>query len=56
LVYSTDNSSGNMMGGGQVLISSLTATDAEGTFSIVSYNSAGKAAFAEQGTFKGHVN
>lgn len=56
LNYSTDNSSGTTTGGGQVVITSLTATDAEGTFSIVSYNSAGKAAFAEQGTFKGHVN
>jgi hypothetical protein len=56
LNYSTDNSGGGMNGGGQVVITSLTATDAEGTFYITAYNRAGKAAFAEQGTFKGHIN
>ncbi len=54
--YSTGNSGGGNIGGGQVVITKLTATDAEGTFYITGYNNAGKAAFAEQGAFKGHVN
>ena len=56
LNYSTDNTSGVNKGSGQVKITSLTGTDAEGTFNIVAYNSAGKAATVSQGTFKGHIN
>jgi len=50
----TEAGTGNI-GGGQVKITTLTATDAEGTFYIIGYNNAGKAAFAEQGTFKGKI-
>ncbi len=51
----TEAGTGNI-GGGKVKITTLTATDAEGTFYIIGYNNAGKAAFAEQGTFKGKIN
>jgi hypothetical protein len=57
LNYSTDNpSSTGVKGGGEVKITSLTSTTAEGTFYIVGHNSAGKDGFAEQGTFTGKVN
>jgi hypothetical protein len=58
IMYSTDNTEAGTqnIGGGKVVITSLTATDAEGTFYITAYNSAGKAAFAEQGKFKGKIN
>lgn len=57
LNYSTGlASSASVKGGGEVKITSLTSTTAEGTFYIVGHNSAGKDAFAEQGTFTGKVN
>ncbi|RWY55768.1 hypothetical protein [Mucilaginibacter gilvus] len=57
LNYSTDNaSSTSVKGGGEVKITSLTSTTAEGTFYIVAHNAAGKDAFAEQGTFTGKLN
>ncbi|MEO7211581.1 hypothetical protein [Mucilaginibacter sp.] len=57
LNYSTDlPSSTGVKGGGEVKITSLTSTTAEGTFYIVGHNSAGKDGFAEQGTFTGKVN
>jgi len=42
-------------GGGEVNITKLTATEAEGTFYLVAHNSAGKEAFVEGGTFKGSL-
>lgn len=57
LNYSTDNtSSTGMIGGGQVIITKLTATEAEGTFYIVAFNGAKKDALAEQGKFSGKLN
>lgn len=58
LTYSTDNTEAvtNKTGGGSVHITTITTTDAEGTFNITAYNTAGKAAFAEQGKFKGKIN
>lgn len=54
LNYSTDLTSANgMIGGGEVKITALTANSAEGTFYIVAHNSVGRAAFVENGTFKG---
>ncbi len=54
LNYSTDlPATGGMKGGGEVKITALTSTSAEGTFYIVAHNSAGKDAFVENGTFKG---
>lgn len=55
--YSTDlPATGGMTGGGEVKITKLTATEAEGEFYIVAHNSAGKDAFAEQGKFTGKLN
>ena len=57
LNYSTDNDDGRgVKGGGQVVITKLTASEAEGTFYFTGYNSAGKAGFAEQGKFSGKIN
>jgi hypothetical protein len=57
LNYSTDNTNATgTIGGGQVIITKLTATEAEGTFYIVAFNSAKKDAFAEQGKFSGKLN
>ncbi|MEO6149947.1 MAG: hypothetical protein ABIN95_09030 [Mucilaginibacter sp.] len=54
--FSTQNSSStSMIGGGKVTITKLTDTEAEGTFYIVAHNAAGKAAYAENGTFKGTI-
>jgi hypothetical protein len=44
-----------MRGGGEVNITKLTATEAEGTFYIIAHNSAGKEAFVENGKFTGTV-
>ncbi|MET3977563.1 ribosomal protein L33 [Mucilaginibacter sp. UYP25] len=55
--YSTDlPATGGMKGGGEVIITKLTSTEAEGTFYIVAHNSAGKDAFVEQGKFSGTLN
>jgi ribosomal protein L33 len=55
--YSTDlAATGGMTGGGEVKITKLTATEAEGEFYIVAHNSAGKDAFVEQGKFSGKLN
>lgn len=57
LSYTTDlASSTNVKGGGEVKITKLTDTEAEGTFYIVAHNSAGKDAFAEGGKFSGKLN
>lgn len=57
LSYTTDSNDGHgMKGGGQVIITKLTSTEAEGTFYFTGYNSAGKAGFAEQGKFSGKIN
>lgn len=56
LNYSTDFSNATVKGGGQVVITKLNATEAEGTFYLTAYNGSGSAAFAEQGTFSGAVN
>jgi len=56
LNYKTDAvTTATMRGGGEVNITALTATSAEGTFYIIAHNSAGKDAFVENGTFKGTV-
>lgn len=56
LNYKTDAvTTASMRGGGEVNITSLTATSAEGTFYIVAHNASGKEAFVENGTFKGTV-
>lgn len=55
--YSTDiAATGGMTGGGEVKITKLTGTEAEGEFYIVAHNSAGKEAFVEQGKFTGTLN
>lgn len=57
LNYSTDNTNATgTIGGGQVVITKLTATEAEGTFYIVAFNGAKKDAFVEQGKFTGKLN
>jgi hypothetical protein len=57
LNYSTANPSGTgVKGGGEVKITTLTSTTAEGTFYLIGHNAAGKDGFAEQGTFTGKVN
>jgi hypothetical protein len=57
LSYSTDNDDlHGVKGGGKVVITKLTSTEAEGTFYFTGYNSAGKAGFAEQGKFSGKIN
>jgi hypothetical protein len=53
--YSTDNSTAGKQGGGEVNITKLDGNSVEGTFYAVAYNSAGKEAFVEQGTFKGTI-
>ena len=53
--YSTDNNGSTTKGGGQIKITAYDGTNVEGTFYAVAYNSAGKEAFVEQGTFKGKV-
>jgi hypothetical protein len=54
--YSTQNSSStSMIGGGKVNITKLTDTEAEGTFYIIAHNDAGKAAYVENGKFKGTI-
>ncbi|MBB5397080.1 MULTISPECIES: hypothetical protein [unclassified Mucilaginibacter] len=56
LNYSTGYSAtGGMKGGGQVKITKLTDTEAEGEFYIVAHTQAGKEAFVEQGKFTGKV-
>ena len=54
LNYSTDKS-GAMQGGAEVNITKLDGTTVEGTFYIVAYNSTGKEAYAEQGSFSGKI-
>ena len=55
--YSTENTNPTgTIGGGQVVITKLTATEAEGTFTIVAFNGAKKDAFVEQGKFTGKIN
>ncbi|OOQ60708.1 hypothetical protein [Mucilaginibacter pedocola] len=57
LNYSTSlPSPTGVKGGGEVKITTLTSTTAEGTFYIVGHNSAGKDGFVENGTFSGKVN
>jgi hypothetical protein len=57
LSYTTDNDDGHdVKGGGKVVITKLTSTEAEGTFYFTGYNSTGKAGFAEQGKFSGKIN
>ncbi|WP_295793444.1 hypothetical protein [Mucilaginibacter sp.] len=57
LSYSTDNDDlHGVKGGGKVVITKFTSTEAEGTFYFTGYNSAGKAGFAEQGKFSGKIN
>ncbi len=55
LVYSTDRSTNLKSGGGELNITKLDGNSVEGTFYAVAYNSAGKEAFVEQGTFKGTI-
>ena len=56
LNYSTDfPATGGMTGGGQVKITKLTDTEAEGEFYIVAHTQAGKEAFVEQGKFTGKL-
>ncbi|RYZ98750.1 MAG: hypothetical protein EOP47_18570 [Sphingobacteriaceae bacterium] len=50
--YSTGEQRGD---GGEVKITKLTDTEIEGTFFIVAHNSAGKGAYAEQGSFSGAI-
>lgn len=50
--YSTDNATG----GGELNITKIEGKNVEGTFYFVAFNSTGKQAFAEQGTFKGVIN
>jgi len=57
LSYTTDNDDlHGVKGGGKVVITKLTSTEAEGTFYFTGYNSADKAGFAEQGKFSGKIN
>lgn len=56
LVYSTDKNAPNMQGGGEVNVTKIEGKTMEGTFYFVAHNSAGKEAYAEQGTFKGTIN
>lgn len=56
LSYNTDSDDGHgHKGGGQIIITKLTSSEAEGTFYFTGYNSAGKAGFTEQGKFSGKV-
>lgn len=55
LNYSTDRDGTNTRGGGEVNITKVDGNAVEGTFYAVAYNSAGKEAFVEQGTFKGTI-
>lgn len=54
--YSTDNSGTSMKGGGEINITAYDGTNIEGTFYAIGYNSTGKEAYAEQGSFKGKIN
>ncbi|GAB3926011.1 DUF6252 family protein [Mucilaginibacter myungsuensis] len=54
LNYSTDKS-GTMQGGGEVNITKLDGSTVEGSFYAIAYNSSGKEAFVEQGTFLGKI-
>lgn len=55
--YTTDNDDGHgHKGGGQIVITKLTSTEAEGTFYFTGYNSTGQAGFTEQGKFSGKIN
>jgi hypothetical protein len=55
--YTTDlPATGGTKGGGEVKITKLTSTEAEGSFYVVAHNSAGKDAFVEQGKFTGTLN
>lgn len=56
IIYSTDQNSTTMQGGGEVNITKIEGKTLEGTFNFVAHNSAGKEAYAEQGTFKGTIN
>ena len=56
IIYTTDNSTAANQGGGEVNITKVDGKNIEGTFYFTANNSAGKVAFAEQGTFKGTVN
>lgn len=57
MVYSTDNSSStNVKGGGEINVTKIDGKNMEGTFYFQGYNSLGKEAYIEQGTFKGTVN
>jgi len=53
--YSTDNDGVTTTGGGEINITKLNGDNVEGTFYAVAYNSTGKEAFAEQGSFKGKI-
>lgn len=55
LNYSTDRDGANMKGGGEINITKVDGNAVEGTFYAVAYNSTGKEAFIEQGSFKGTV-
>ncbi len=50
--YSTDNATG----GGELNITKIEGKNVEGTFYFTAFNSTGKQAFTEQGTFKGIIN
>lgn len=55
LNYSTDNSAGTAKGGGEINVTKISGNSIEGTFYAVAYNSTGKQAFVEQGTFSGTI-
>lgn len=54
--YTTDKSNPNgVKGGGELNVTKLDGNTIEGTFYAIAYNSAGKEAFVEQGTFSGTI-
>lgn len=55
LNYKTTNTSSTMKGGGELKITKLSGDKVEGTFYFVAINSAGKEAWAENGTFSGVI-
>lgn len=55
LNYKTTNTSSTMKGGGELKITKLDGDKVEGTFYFVAINSAGKEAWAEQGSFSGTI-
>ncbi len=55
LNYSTQRSSATNRGGGEVIVTKLDGSSIEGTFYAVGYNSAGKEAYVEQGSFSGKI-